>query len=104
MFYARLKNEETGKKTSVLYYDTRSYIEDTFSPLWTTLDIITFVVSGKTYRERQNDLREKAIRFQMAIGDSEGLYASEYAEIVRWFGRNARRYGLLQEFVENAIC
>ena len=62
---------------------------------------VTF--KGKTYREKQNDLREKAIRFQSDIFSAEGLYMGEYAEIVNWFSKNARRYGLWQEFTENAI-
>ena len=103
MFYARLKNDETGRETSALYYYMMNYISDTFSPIWETLDIINFTVSGKTYREKQNDLREKAIRFQSDISSAEGLYMGEYAEIVNWFVKNARRYGLVQEFTENAI-
>lgn len=104
MFYARMIDETTGKQTSGLYYETGSYYSDTFSPCITTLDIINFVVSGKTYAEKQNDLREKAISFQRAIIEAEGLYMGELAVILNWFSRNARRLGLLREFRENGIC
>lgn len=104
MFYARMKDETTGKQTSALYHETKSYFEDTFSPCISTLDIINLVVTGKTYAERREDLREKAIRFQSSIGEAEGLYMSEYATIMNWFDKNARRFGLLKEFRENGIC
>lgn len=103
MFYARMIDETTGKQTSGLYYETGSYFNDTFSPRITTLDIINFVVSGKNYEEKQNDLREKAIRFQHAASEAEGLYMGEYDAIVSWFDKQARRYGLVREFIENGI-
>ena len=100
MFYAKLKqgNEETG----VLYEDFQDYISDTFSPEVETMVIIPFTVHGSNYAERRENVRETAIDFQAA--DCGGLYMSDMAQIYGWFEKMGKRYGLLKEFRENAIC
>lgn len=61
------------------------------------------MATKKTYQERKEAARQQAIDWQ--------LWASEqslsYGELEDWmehFERLGRRYGLLQEFRENAIC
>lgn len=59
-------------------------------------------VKGKTYAERQDDTRNKAIEWQYGASFADWAY-SEYIEIESFFERNGKRYGLLREFRENAI-
>lgn len=69
------------------------------------LHLIDFTVNGTTYAEKQESLRSKAIDFQYADSEmSGGLSMGEYADVSNWFESNGRRYGLLTEFRENAIC
>ena len=100
MFYAKLKQD--GKETGVLYEDFQDYISDTFSPEVETVVIIPFTVHGSNYAERRENVRETAIDFQAA--DCGGLYMSDYGLICDWFTKMGKRYGLLREFRENAIC
>lgn len=72
----------------------------------TVFDIVDYIplhVSGKTYQERKNDLEDKAIQWSYA-GGVHGWSYGELAEIEHFFRTNGKRYGLLEEFEENAIC
>lgn len=101
MFYAKLK--QGNKETGVLYEDFRDYISDTFSPTVETMVIIPFTVHGSNYAERRENVRGTAMEFQTA-NDCDGLYMSDMAQIYGWFEKMGKRYGLLKEFRENAIC
>jgi len=61
-------------------------------------------VSGKTYQERKADLQDKAVEWSNTQGEYTAWSYGELADISDFFETNARRYGLLQEFRENAIC
>ena len=103
MFYAKLK--QNGKIIGNLYYNHRDYQQDTFDPEIETIKIIPFKVKGENYRQRQNNLQETAIDFQFIDCDCDiNLSMDELCEIGEWFEKMGRRYGLLQEFRENAIC
>ena len=65
---------------------------------------IPLQVSGKTYQARRNDLREKATEWSNGLGEYPNWSYSELGDISDFFERNGRRYGLLKEFQENAIC
>lgn len=57
----------------------------------------------KKYSERKAEIRNQAIEWQNEF--SEHDYS--YTEIAEWqdhFYRLGKRYGLLKEFQENAIC
>ena len=101
MFYAKLK--QNGQETGVLYDDFQDYISDTFSPAVETMVIIPFTVHGSNYAERRENVRGTAMEFQTA-NDCDGLYMSDMAQIYGWFEKMGKRYGLLKEFRENAIC
>ena len=63
---------------------------------------IPLTVSGKTYQERKNDLEEKAKEYQ----GTNFYYCWSYGELATintFFETNARRYGLIETFRENAI-
>lgn len=55
------------------------------------------------YQKEKAAAREKAVEFSLTCGEMT-LSMAEYAEITNKFERLGRRYGLLREFRENAIC
>lgn len=59
-------------------------------------------LSGKTYAEKREEVREKAIDLQRI--DEGGLSYGELALICEYFETYGKRYGLLREFKENGIC
>lgn len=65
-------------------------------------DILPLRVSGRTYQERKDSLRDLAIEYQYA--DNGGLSWGDYSLICDFFRTNGKRYGLLREFSENGIC
>ena len=72
----------------------------------TVLRVLPFEIGGRNYRERQNSLRDLAIDFQLTNdGDTDvQLSIGEMGAASAYFERMGRRYGLLREFRENAIC
>ena len=101
MFYAKFR-DINGEEVAKLYDRGEDYARDTFSPLVEPLTVIDFSVKGKNYRERQSSVQTIAIDFQAA--DIGGLFMSDYARIGDWFSTQGKRYGLLKEFRENAVC
>lgn len=101
MFYAKYR-DINGEEVAKLYDLPEEYYADTFSPEVEPLAVIDFSVKGKNYRERQSSVQTIAIDFQTA--DIGGLFMSDYARICDWFAIHGKRYGLLKEFRENAIC
>ena len=53
------------------------------------------------YKKRKAEVREEAIEYSYS---DEELSYGELAEIQDYFRRLGKRYGLLREFRENAIC
>lgn len=53
------------------------------------------------YQKRKAEVREEAIEYSYS---DEELSYEELAEIQDYFRRLGKRYGLLREFKENAIC
>ena len=70
------------------------------------LNVLLFKLCGHTYTERKENLRNLAIDFQAAQSEESNLQLSymEAAKSADFFRKNGRRYGLLREFQENAIC
>ena len=97
-----LKNMN-GKIESNLYDNWRDWHTDTFSPVTEIKTMILFKVSGKTYAERKENLRDLAIEFSNNVGETCLSYG-ELMEIGNFFEKNGKRYGLLREFKENGIC
>lgn len=101
MFYANYIDGE-GRKQANLYYGYSKWFEDSFSPDTIVNAIIDFKIQGRTYAEKKEYLRNLAIDFQSA-NDCDLSYG-ELADIYNFFEVNGKRYGLIQEFRENAIC
>lgn len=96
-----------GTRYTGLYYKNsvgyKEWHENTFSPLTENIEILDFKISGYNYRERKENLEELAKDWQLYFSDLPWSYG-ELAEIQTWFYKNAKRYGLLEEFKENCIC
>ena len=96
-----------GENGGGIYYENaggrEAYFRDTFCPDTDIVSFISFHAYGKTYAERKESIRAAAIDYQNAWGDYSFSY-SELFIIGDWFERMGRRYGLLREFRENAIC
>ena len=56
-----------------------------------------------TYQQKKEQVRNEAIDWQYEVAEMSLSYG-ELAEAQDRFERLGRRYGLLQEFRENAIC
>lgn len=57
----------------------------------------------KSYKERQSEVRDEAIEWQNDFAN----HNYSWGELAYWsdhFEKLGRRYGLLKEFRENAIC
>jgi hypothetical protein len=86
-----------------LYFSWEQWHTDTFSPNCENIEILEFRLNGETYQEKKESLRELAIEYQSRFTQYCWSYA-ELAHIGHYFYTNGRRYGLLKEFRENAIC
>lgn len=89
-----------GKQAN-LYFDWGLWFSDTFSPNTEIITQILFKITGKTYQEKKENLRNLAIEYQTS--DTNGLSWGEVASIENFFTINAKRYGLVKEFKENCI-
>ena len=56
----------------------------------------------KTYQEKKEEARDKAIAWQLEASEKCLSYA-ELAEVGEHFAKLAKRYGLIKEFKENGI-
>ena len=56
-----------------------------------------------TYQQKKEQVRNEAIDWQYEVAEMSLSYG-ELAEAQGYFERLGRRYGLLREFRENAIC
>lgn len=77
------------------------WFEDTFNA--EEERVLDFKIKGKTYSERKAYLEDLAIDYSNNFACLSWSYG-ELAEISDWFYKNGKRYGLLTEFRENAIC
>lgn len=101
MFYANFI-DSNGNKQANLYHGYSKWFEDSFSPDTIVNAIIDFKIQGRTYAEKKEYCMNLAIEFQSA--NDGGLSYGELADIQHFFEVNGKRYGLIQEFRENAIC
>ena len=101
LFYAAYKDPD-GNEHAGLYENLGEFFRATFSPACEVLAVIGLRLSGKTYQERKAAARSLAIDY--SLNNYAGLSWGEVAEIGGFFEKVGRRYGLLKEFRENAIC
>lgn len=99
MLYAKWK--EDGFERAQVFYLWEDYFAETSSSDVDVLSVISFKVSGKTYQDKKECVRNIAIQFQH--DDDGGLSMFEISEIQGWFQKVGSRYGLLKEFKENGV-
>lgn len=95
-----------GKDYFDIYYDGNDislWNKRTFSPTCENIETLDFTIKGKTYKERKDCLKDIAIEWSNNFSQHSWSYG-ELAEITDYFYENGKRYGLLKEFRENAIC
>lgn len=106
MFLERHVNN-IGETEFAIYFKNRygyeQFFKDTFSPINEDIQVLDLKVKGNTYEERKASLEDLAIDYSNNFASLSWSY-SELAEIGDFFYRNGKRYGLLKEFRENAIC
>ena len=76
---------------------------DTFSPECENIMTLDLSVIGKTYTDKKSCMIDLAIQWQGIFSQYSWSYYELYM-IQNWFFENGKRYGLLKEFKENAIC
>ena len=107
MFFAHIKNEMVGEHGGGIYYENaggrEAYFRDTACPGTEIVSFVSFHAYGNTYAERKESVRNAALDYQAAWSDYPFSYSEQF-EIGAWFERMGRKYGLLREFRENAIC
>ena len=101
------KYELEGKEYYAIYDNTiegwEEWHKDTFSPLCKNIEVLELKIGGKTYEERKYNLEELAKDWQLNFCQ----YSWSYYELMLvqgFFYDNAKRYGLVKVFHENAIC
>ena len=100
MIYLKTK-DANGITTDSLLYCWGDVFRVTFSPEVETLASMEFKTHGKTYAERRENLRRLACRFSEAC--EGGLSWNEEMQIITWFEKNGKQYGLTREFRGNGI-
>lgn len=104
MFLGRY--ELNGETQFGIYYKNKygykAWVEETLNPLVENVETLDLKITGETYEERKDCLEELAIDFQRRF-QCWWSYGELYT-IQGWFYENAKRYGLVKVFRENAIC
>lgn len=92
-----------GKIDKMLLYNDYDY--KCIIKAYKLLDLITLEIKGKNYSEKSSYLRDLAIDFTL-FNSSDcdiDLSMQEISNICDWFTEKAKKYGLTNEFRENAI-
>ena len=101
MFIGVFKNTD-NKIENYIYYSWKEWHKNTFNPTVEIIGLLNFKISGKKYIEKQENLKNLAIEWQLNFSNYNWSYG-ELAEIYGFFEKNGRKYGLLKEFKENCI-
>lgn len=97
--------DQNGERQCNIYHDHDTYFRDTFSPACERIVLIDLSkAKGKTYAERKSYIQELAIEYSNSMSEIYPISWGELADIQEFFEKYGKRYGLLREFRENAIC
>ena len=100
MIYTVLK--ENNDETAFLFNSWEDYHAATFSPAIESTCIIELGRVKGSYKDKKAVIENKAIEYSNNI--APGLSWGEVADISGYFENYGKRYGLLTDFRENAIC
>ena len=101
---ANPKTDNDNGRVAELFYDYNTYYSKTFSPASEPEIILNFKLGRGSYSELKAKVQDMAIIWSNRMNELYGLSYGEIADIEDWFEQKGRRYGLLREFRENAIC
>ena len=92
-----------GKIDKMLLYNDYDY--KLIIQAYKLLDLITLEIKGNSYSEKANHLRNLAIDYQLFHSSDCDIELSQndISNISEWFRTKSKRFGLYNEFVENAI-
>ena len=94
-----------GEYFGGIFDSWRDFNSYTWSPVYDVRFCYDFTTKGKTYRERQNYVRNFAIDWSNVFGIVKYDWScGELNHIQSEFERLGKQYGLLREFHENCIC
>ena len=100
MIYAVLKQD--NDETANLFFSWEEYHKATFNPEIEPICIIELGRVKGNYQDKKAAIEYKAIEY--SNNNAPGLSYGEIADIQGYFETYGKRYGLLREFYENAIC
>lgn len=103
--FDKKKNDYTDYKPC-MFDSMDEFDRKTWKPIYLYSDLIDTerAPAGKTYQGKKAWLRDRAISYSNA-GDNYILYDFwNEQELKDYFFRYGRKYGLIKEFKENAIC
>lgn len=87
--------------TASIFADWNLFHAATFAPDTIISAVFPLRIHGRTYAEKRAHLRRLAIDIQSA--DLGGISYGELCDLQCFLIRSARKYGLIQEFKQNAI-
>ena len=94
-----------GERQCNLYDRWVDYHKDTFCPDTQHILCMEFnKIKGKTYKEKKNFLRNLAVDYSNSMSEVFPISLRETIMIREWFEKQAKRFGLLEEFRTEAIC
>lgn len=103
--FLAIYDDANGKRQTNIYYSWEIYHEKTFSPECKKIYILDLSrIKGKSYKEKQLNLRNIAIEWSNMQSETSDLSYGELNEISGFFEKYGRRYGLLREFKKEGIC
>ena len=105
MLLGYFENTDTKETSVKIFYTYHALNIYTFSPLIETIFLLDTdkPPAGKSYQDKKENLKNIAIDYSLVFGDTNISWL-EYAILTDYFRQYGRRYGLLKEFRENAIC
>lgn len=104
MIFTILTDYRDNKTSAKTFYSIDEYHTFTFCPLIMTDFLLDTnrCPYGKTYKEKKEWLKEKAI--ELSNYDYHKISWIEFLNLTDYFSRHGKKYGLLKEFRENGIC
>lgn len=100
MIYAVLR--QNNDETANLFFSWEEYHKATFNPEIEPICIIELGRVKGNYQDKKAAIEDKAIEY--SNNQYPGLSYGELFDIENYFSTYGKRYGLLRDFHENAIC
>ena len=102
LVFAVFENDATGESFGGVY-TWEEFHKANFSPCYECTIKFDFVIRGNNYKAKKLCAESKAIKFSN-FGYLADLSYNELAILSAFFEKVGKRYGLISEFRENAIC